>query len=323
MDGYNSTCFAYGPTGAGKTYTYFQFQKINLNRMLGTIENPGVMTLTMRELFSAIKEKSTSRDYKLKFSYLEIYNEMIRDLLGENPTEVLDLREDPIKGLSVAGLSERTGSTADEVMKYLFIGNKNRTQEATGANETSSRSHAVFQITVEYQDKNGGPDAEVKTGKLSLIDLAGSERAAQTNNRGIRMVEGANINRSLLALGNCINKLSDQIAKGLRLYIPYRDSKLTRLLKDSLGGNCQTVMIANISPSNITYEDTHNTLKYANRAKNIKTKISKNIRTAQHHIAQYTKIIIQLKQEIIGLRRQLALSKNTLPQGILTIFFTL
>ena len=277
--------------------------------MLGTIENPGVMTLTMRELFSAIEKKSATRNYKLKFSYLEIYNEMIRDLLGENPTDVLDLREDPVKGLSVAGLSERSGDTSDEVMKYLFIGNKNRTQESTAANETSSRSHAVFQITVEYVDKDGGTEAEARSGKLSLIDLAGSERAAETNNRGLRMVEGANINRSLLALGNCINKLSDQMSKGLHLYIPYRDSKLTRLLKDSLGGNCLTVMIANISPSNATYEDTHNTLKYANRAKNIKTKVSKNVRTAQHHIAQYTQAIIQLKQEILSLRKQLAIAR--------------
>ena len=236
---------------------------------------------------------------------------MIRDLLGENPTEFLDLREDPVKGLSVAGLIERTGDTSEEVMKYLFIGNKNRTQESTGANEVSSRSHAVFQITVDYTDKGEKTDGETKSGKLSMIDLAGSERAASTQNRGIRMVEGANINRSLLALGNCINKLSDQMVKGLRLYIPYRDSKLTRLLKDSLGGNCQTVMIANISPSNATYEDTHNTLKYANRAKNIKTKLIKNVRTVQYHIAQYTQVITQLKQEVVNLRKQLAISKST------------
>ena len=271
------------------------------DRMLGTLENPGVMTLTMKELFNAIKEKSSTRKYKIRFSYLEVYNEMIRDLLGEDPTEVLELREDPAKGLAVAGLSERTGDTSEQVMKYLFKGNKNRTQESTGANETSSRSHAVFQITVEYEERG-----EIRSGKLSLIDLAGSERAARTCNRGIRMVEGANINRSLLALGNCINKLSDQISKGQRLYIPYRDSKLTRLLKDSLGGNCQTVMIANISPSSITYEDTHNTLKYANRAKNIKTKVIQNVRTAQHHIAQYAQMIGQLKQEILMLRRRLS-----------------
>lgn len=276
--------------------------------MLGTIENPGVMTLTMRELFNAIKQKSITRNYKIRFSYLEIYNEMIRDLLGEDPTEVLDLREDPARGLAVAGLSEHVGGTSEHVLRFLLKGNRNRTQEATGANETSSRSHAVFQITVEYAEK--GDSGEIRSGKLSLIDLAGSERAARTCNRGIRMVEGANINRSLLALGNCINKLSNQITTGQRLYIPYRDSKLTRLLKDSLGGNCQTVMIANISPSNTTYEDTHNTLKYANRAKNIKTKVVQNVRTAQHHIAQYAQMIGQLKQEILMLRRRLSTFKT-------------
>ena len=278
--------------------------------MLGTFENPGVMTLTMKELFNTIKEKSASRNYKIKFSYLEIYNEMIRDLLGEDTTEVLDLREDPTKGLAVAGLSERVGETSEQVMKYLFIGNKNRTQESTGANETSSRSHAVFQITVEYTDKGFENSNEIKSGKLSLIDLAGSERAAQTCNRGIRMVEGANINKSLLSLGNCINKLAEQIAKGQRVYIPYRDSKLTRLLKDSLCGNCQTIMIANVSPSNITYEDTHNTLKYANRAKNIKTQVSQNVHTAQQHIEEYANMITQLKREVFSLRNRLSVCKG-------------
>lgn len=277
----------------------------------------------MGELFKAIESKSSTRDYKIKFSYLEIYNEMIRDLLGEDPTEVLDLREDPVKGLAVAGLSERTGESSEQVMKYLLKGNKNRTQESTGANETSSRSHAVFQITVEYVDKGNG-EAETKSGKLSLIDLAGSERAAQTCNRGIRMVEGANINRSLLALGNCINKLCEQIAKGQRLYIPYRDSKLTRLLKDSLGGNCQTVMIANVSPSSATYEDTHNTLKYANRAKNIKTKVSQNVHvTAQQHIAQYAQMITQLKHEIFVLRRRLAASNPELSNKSMAVLLFL
>ena len=130
-------------------------------------------------------------------------------------------------------------------MELLFFGNQNRTQEATGANETSSRSHAILQIIVEAKDKASGTIAEVSVGKLSLIDLAGSERAAKTNNRGIRMIEGANINRSLLSLGNCINALVDNMKKGsnkkFKNHIPYRDSKLTRLLKDSLGGTSRLV----------------------------------------------------------------------------------
>jgi len=281
--------------------------------MLGTLEDSGIMTLTIKELFRLIETKSSTKEYKIKFFYLEIYNEMIRDLLGEDPTEVLELREDPIKGLAVAGLSERVAEDLNEIMKYLIIGNKNRTQESTRANKTSSRSHVVFQITVEYTKKDNKNDIEpeMKSAKLSLIDLAGSERAAQTCNRGMRMIEGANINKSLLALGNCINKLSEQTSKGVKVHIPYRDSKLTRLLKDSLSGSCRTMMIANISPSNVTYEDTYNTLNYANRAKNIKTELSQNIHTAQDHILQYTAIIKQLQREIASLRKQVAKPTNS------------
>ena len=142
-----------------------------------------------------------------------------------------------------------------------------------------------MQVSIEYKDKNSGIDYEIKYSKLSLVDLAGSERASATQNRGIRLIEGANINRSLLTLGNCINALCDAVAKGIKKpYIPYRDSKLTRLLKDSLGGNARTVMIANVSPSINTFDDTYNTLKYANRAKNITVLIffankAKNIKT--------------------------------------------
>jgi len=149
----------------------------------------------------------------------------------------------------------------------------------------------VLQITCEHKDKDSGIEAELRIGKLSLIDLAGSERASKTHNRGIRMIEGANINRSLLALGNCINALHENNSKGQTNYIPFRDSKLTRLLKDSLGGNCRTVMIANISPSSACYEDTHNTLKYANRAKNIKTTVQRNVLNVEYHVSKYTQII--------------------------------
>ena len=278
-----------------------------------------MMALTLRRLFGAIEERAADRSYELRFSYLEIYNEVIRDLLGEDPHQVLDLREDPVKGLTVAGLSERVAESAEQVMKYLFLGNKNRNQECTAANPASSRSHAIFQVTASHTDTCAGVEAEVKMAKLSLIDLAGSERAARVVNRGAKVLEGANINRSLLALGNCINKLSGPKAKGQRGFIPYRDSKLTRLLKDSLGGNCRTIMIANISPSNIAYEDTHNTIKYANRAKDIKTNLSKNVVNVQFHISQYTQIISQLRQEAISLRRQLAVAKAGVPRTSIII----
>ncbi len=304
VNGFNATVFAYGATGAGKTYT-----------MLGNDNNPGIMPLTLRELFNKVNSFS-DRDYKLKFWYLEIYNENIRDLLKfdgkknnnlENTSnEYLDLREDPEKGIVVSGITELNITNSSDMLKILKRGNRNRTQEATGANETSSRSHAILQVSIEYKDRNSGIDIEIKFSKLSLIDLAGSERASATQNRGIRLIEGANINRSLLTLGNCINALCDASIKGNKKpYIPYRDSKLTRLLKDSLGGNARTVMIANVSPSINTFEDTYNTLKYANRAKNIKTFVTRNVLNAQYHISNYVNIINNLKAEVSQLKQEL------------------
>ena len=307
VNGYNATVFAYGATGAGKTYT-----------MLGNDANPGIMPLTLEDLFEKIN-KYKDREYKLKFWYLEIYNENIRVLLKfidrpnttiNDDNEYLDLREDPIKGVMVSNITEVNVNNSNDMLKILKRGNRNRTQEATGANETSSRSHAILQVSIEYKDKNSGIDYEIKYSKLSLVDLAGSERASATQNRGIRLIEGANINRSLLTLGNCINALCDAVAKGIKKpYVPYRDSKLTRLLKDSLGGNARTVMIANVSPSINTFDDTYNTLKYANRAKNIKTVVSRNVLNAQYHISNYVNIINGLKKEVNQLKKQLQLQR--------------
>merc|ERR1719245_185003 len=186
-------------------------------------------------------------------------------------------------------------------MNLLHQANRQRTTEATGANVTSSRSHAVLQVVVEQREKSAAIVAQVHVGKLSMIDLAGSERASATNNKGMRMIEGANINRSLLALGNCITALSSAVS-----FVPYRDSKMTRLLKDSLGGNCRTVMIANVSPCHLNYEDTHNTLKYAYRAKNIKTKAMRNVVSVNYHLSKYTEIIKDLKGEISELKSKIS-----------------
>ena len=319
VNGFNATVFAYGATGAGKTYT-----------MLGNDNNPGIMPLTLKELFNKVNSFN-DREYKLKFWYLEIYNENIRDLLkfmarnnsnsnldisdnniNSTTNEYLDLREDPEKGIVVNGITEINVNNSKDMLKILKRGNRNRTQEATGANETSSRSHAILQVSIEYRDKNSGIEIEIKFSKLSLIDLAGSERASATQNRGIRLIEGANINRSLLTLGNCINALVDANKKGNKNpYIPYRDSKLTRLLKDSLGGNARTVMIANVSPAINTFEDTYNTLKYANRAKNIKTFVTRNVLSAQYHISNYVNIINNLKAEVAQLKQQLQMKDNS------------
>lgn len=294
VSGFNATVFAYGSTGAGKTYT-----------MLGDENSPGVMLMTILELYRNMNANSLERHYKVKLSYLEIYNENIRDLISGG-SEHLEIWEDPIKGITVSGLTEVEAQSPEDVIHMVTSGNTRRTCEPTKANETSSRSHAVLQIIIEHTDKAAGTKAEVVTGKLALIDLAGSERAANTQNRGLRLIEGANINRSLLALGNCINALYFANLKGTKAYIPYRDSKLTRILKDSLGGNCRTVMIACISPFFKTFEDTHNTLKYANRAKNIKTSVQRNVLNVSYHVSKYTAIIASLKKEIGELRGQLA-----------------
>lgn len=208
------------------------------------------------------------RKFEIGISYLEVYNEQVMNLLTKSGP--LKLREDS-SGVVVGGLVLKKINNAEELFNLLILGNKNRTQHPTDANEESSRSHAIFQVHIRMTNIK---TSVRQTVKLSMIDLAGSERAQSTKCKGLRFKEGANINKSLLALGNCINKLAD----GCK-HIPYRDSNLTRILKDSLGGNCQTLMIANISPSSLTYEDTYNTLKYASRAKKIRTNVRQNVVT--------------------------------------------
>ncbi|KAI8801930.1 P-loop containing nucleoside triphosphate hydrolase protein [Cladochytrium replicatum] len=300
IKGYNATVFAYGATGAGKTYT-----------MLGTEDSPGVIVLALVDLFERIEHHQALPHrprLDVTMSYLEIYNENIRDLLSGSP-EPLDLREDAHRGVVVSGISSVIARSAEEVLGYLEQGNKNRSQEATGANEVSSRSHAVLQVQVSCKYVNAKNATVQRYGKLSMIDLAGSERAAETQNRGIRMIEGANINRSLLALANCINALVDS-KKGK--YVNFRDSKLTRLLKDSLGGNCRTVMISNISPANHHFDETHNTLKYASRARSIKTKVSQHV---VHRNDPYSLALNNVRTDLINIREKLNIAPST-PQQL-------
>jgi len=299
LNGYNATLFAYGMTGAGKTHTLFgELDPETLN-----IHRPGLIFLTLEELFRKIQSPVYEEyDFSVKISYLEIYNEQVRDLLKGDEQNLMIL-EDPQKGVLVSDLSETPVYTQNQVMHLIRAGNKKRTMASTSANTFSSRSHAIVQVLIERRVKSGEMKGMVLQAKLSLIDLAGSERAAVTDNRGIRMLEGANINRSLLALGNCINILSDPTKKGA--FVPYRDSKLTRLLKDSLGGNTKTIMIACISPSSSCYEETVNTLKYASRAKNIKRELHQNVKEVELHVSEYKEIIETLKNEIESLKHQL------------------
>ncbi|XP_047695136.1 kinesin-like protein KIF19 [Prionailurus viverrinus] len=291
VSGYNATVFAYGPSGAGKTYT-----------MLGMDAEPGVYLRTLSDLFRAIEMRG-STDWGVSMSYLEIYNEVIRDLL--NPSSgFLDLREDSRGSIQIAGLTEVSTSNAQEIMHLLTKGNRQRTQEPTAANKTSSRSHAVLQVTVRQRSRGSDLAEGVRVGKLFMVDLAGSERASQAQNRGKRRKEGAHINRSLLALGNCINALSEKGGSRAQ-YVNFRDSKLTRLLKDALGGNSRTVMIAHISPASTHFEESRTTLLYAYRAKNIKTRVKRNLLNVSYHIAQYTDVISNLRREIEHLKSKI------------------
>ncbi|XP_024858271.1 kinesin-like protein KIF18A isoform X2 [Kryptolebias marmoratus] len=306
MNGFNCTVFAYGATGAGKTHT-----------MLGSQNDPGVMYRTMKDLFKRMDDAKDEKEFAVAFSYLEVYNEQIRDLLAN--AGPLAVREDSSKGVVVQGLSLHKPKSAEHILEALDSGNRNRTQHPTDMNATSSRSHAVFQIYLRQQEKTASLNPNVCIAKMSLIDLAGSERASATNAKGARLREGANINRSLLALGNVINALADPKSK--KAHIPYRDSKLTRILKDSLGGNCRTVMIANVGPSSKSYDDTHNTLKYANRAKEIKSSLKSNVVSLDSHIGQYAVICERQQKEILQLKQKLKEYevKNAVPGAFSTI----
>ncbi|EGI57498.1 Osmotic avoidance abnormal protein 3, partial [Acromyrmex echinatior] len=254
LEGYNGTVFAYGQTGCGKSFT-----------MRGFIER------ALEHLFEATSTASSETRYLALLSYLEIYNERLRDLLQDDTGETLTLKEDPTKGTYVAGgLREVTVKDATECAVLVRQGDHRRVAAATKMNAASSRSHAVLTLSLEAiainnDDDNGNA---VRRGRLHLVDLAGSERQTRTGATGDRLKEAASINLSLSALGNVISAL----AAGNGRHVPYRDSKLTRLLRDSLGGNARTLMIACVSPSDIDAEETLSTLRYAARARCIKNK---------------------------------------------------
>ena len=261
----------------------------------------------MADLFQLIEDRKEDYNFDVLVTFLEIYNEEIRDLLAESgqptPRGGLQIREDKV--VKVAGLTELRPNSADEVKQIVLLGNTRRTQSPTNANETSSRSHAVLQVHVTRSPRTANVTEERTVATLSIIDLAGSERAAATTNMGQRMVEGANINKSLLALGNCINSLCE--SGGAVRHVPYRNSKLTRLLKFSLGGNCKTVMIVCVAPTSQHFDDTHNTLIYAERATRIKTKVvTRNVLNVNRHVGQYVEAINRLNQEVAELKSKLA-----------------
>ena len=266
LEGYNSTIFCYGQTGTGKTYTMegFTYESKNPNR--------GIIQRTIQDIFNYIE---TTSDENTKFiiraSFLQIYNENISDLLKSDKKN-LQIREDKKKGIYVDLLSEWAVRSPLDLYALLRRGGGGRATSSTYMNDVSSRSHAVFQITVEQMTTDielKENKAQIKVGKLNLVDLAGSERIRITGTRGQQLEESKKINKSLSCLGNVINALTDKKGKN---YIPYRDSKLTRLLQDSLGGNCKTTMIATISPSEDAFSESLSTLYFAQRAKKIKNR---------------------------------------------------
>lgn len=285
LAGYNCSVFAYGSTGSGKTHT-----------MLGSTNDPGVIFFTTMDLYKQIDEEK-DQNLELKISYFEIYNEIIYDLLDPTSNQPLSVLENANKSITVKNLSIHQPKDAQHLIEMLEYGNKNRKQHPTDANAESSRSHAVFQITLQRKDFSDDQDMSIQVSKMSLIDLAGSERASnayKTYRSNSLHREGGNINKSLLSLGNCIHALTSNKKD---VYVPYRSSKLTMILRDSLGGNCKTLMIATISPSANQYEETHNTLIYAERAQGIQLFAQKNNITVGVQPRDYKRIIENMTRE--------------------------
>lgn len=289
LDGINGTIFAYGVTSSGKTHT-----------MMGTDEEPGIVPHAISEVFRQIMA-TPGKEFLLRMSMMEIYNEVLNDLLDPTRTN-LKLREDTRRGggIHVDGIHEETLVSADHALGVIAMGAEHRKTSATAFNEGSSRSHTIIRITIEASDRADGlTDPNLRLGRtlsfLNLIDLAGSESAKAEVNKNQRM-EGSFINKSLLTLGTVIHKLSD----GKAVHIPFRDSKLTRLLQASLTGNgARIAVICTITPASTQAEETHNTLKFASRAKRIEVSVARN------EIMDQSSLIARYQQEIQLLKGQL------------------
>ncbi|XP_061064576.1 kinesin-like protein KIF16B isoform X4 [Eubalaena glacialis] len=298
FEGYNACVFAYGQTGSGKSYT-----------MMGDSGDSGLIPRICEGLFSRVNETTRwdEASFRTEVSYLEIYNERVRDLLRRKSSKTFNLRvrEHPKEGPYVEDLSKHLVQNYGDVEELMDAGNINRTTAATGMNDVSSRSHAIF--TIKFTQAKFDSEMPCETvSKIHLVDLAGSERADATGATGVRLKEGGNINKSLVTLGNVISALADlsqdaanPLVKKKQVFVPYRDSVLTWLLKDSLGGNSKTIMIATISPADVNYGETLSTLRYANRAKNI---INKPTINEDANV----KLIRELRAEIARLKMLLA-----------------
>lgn len=306
LEGYNATVLAYGQTGSGKTYTMGSGFDVEVKE-----EQKGIIPRAIHHLFDGIHsriQKAQSAgtlppEFKVSAQFMELYNEEVIDLFNPSYSKdkVYKIHEDPYGGIQVKGVTFKTVLSAEDALQCLRLGALSRTTASTQMNTQSSRSHAIFTLHIKQQrlvpSEDETNEFETLSAKFHFVDLAGSERLKRTGATGERQKEGISINCGLLALGNVISALGDKSKKAL--HIPYRDSKLTRLLQDSLGGNSQTVMIACVSPSDRDFMETLNTLKYANRARNIKNKIFVNQDKSSKTIAQLKQQIAQLQLELV------------------------
>ena len=264
-EGFHCCLFAYGQTGAGKSYS-----------MIGYGTNRGIVPLACEEIFTRISANTDpEKSYQVTVSMVEIYNERVQDLLinpAKRPKEGLKIRENSAYGVYIEGIQKVAVNSFKEIERQMDEGSKNRTIGSTQMNATSSRAHTVIAIEFRQIVTFQGKKSE-KFSVINLVDLAGSEKAEQTGATGDRLKEGCAINKSLTCLGNVISVLADKaMGKGKNLVVPYRDSALTRMLQNALGGNSKTIMICALSPADTNYEETLSTLRYADRAKKIQNK---------------------------------------------------
>ncbi|KAI6658498.1 Kinesin-like protein KIF3A isoform X3 [Oopsacas minuta] len=287
LEGYNGTIFAYGQTGTGKTYT--------MEGDRNDSELQGIIPNSFAHIFGHIAKSEGENQFLVRVSYLEIYNEQVRDLLVKDPGDKIPkIHERPDIGVYVQDLLSCVVKSVDDMDKIMTTGNRNRAFAKTNMNLRSSRSHAIFTITVERSDLGADNELHVRMGKLHLVDLAGSERVKKAGVTGDQFKEATNINLSLTTLGNVISALVD----GKSTHIPYRNSNLTRLLQDSLGGNSKTVMLANIGPASFNIEESVNTLRYANRAKQIQNIVRINEDPKDALLREFQLEIAKLKKKL-------------------------
>ncbi|KAK9469747.1 P-loop containing nucleoside triphosphate hydrolase protein [Lipomyces arxii] len=296
LSGYNCTIFAYGQTGTGKTYT----MSGDINDTYGTFaHDAGIIPRVMYKLFTALEAEQS--EYSVKCSFIELYNEELRDLINKEDDRKVKIFEDSNKkGIVIQGMEESFIKTASDGLKVLQEGSHKRQVAATKCNDLSSRSHTVFTITVHVKEISSAGEEYLRIGKLNLVDLAGSENISRSGAENKRAREAGMINQSLLTLGRVINALVDKSS-----HIPYRESKLTRLLQDSLGGRTKTCIIATISPAKMNLEETISTLDYASRAKNIRNKPQLNqVMSKKTLIKEYVLEIERLKADLAACRQK-------------------